>query len=603
MTKMLRFLAPYRKRIAAMLFLLLLQVAGTFFIPAMTADIINHGILTGDLDYVLLTGGRMILTAVLVTAIAVSAAYLSASNSALIGRDIRNALFSKVQSLSVNEFNRFGTASMITRNTNDVIQVQQAFSALTEMLLPAPVMAVTGLVLAFSKDRVLALAIVGVMVLVTFLSVTVSKKVLPLFETLQTLMDGINRKLRETIIGVRVIRAFERTEYEKLKVNDTFQEYGSLAIRINKMFAVLLPAITLIMNLCTLLIVALGGWRMAGGWVQVGDIMAVVEYGMLILSGLIMGIMAFVMIPRAKISVDRILAVLEAEPETAARAGEDSQKDGPKDSLEGGSEDDPEDSREHGPEDSQEHAPAKIEFRGVTFGYYGAEEDVLHDISFSVNAGETTAIIGGTGSGKSTVVNLMMGFYEAQEGDILVDGRDIKTMSKQKLRQKIGYVPQKAFLFSGTIADNFRHGKDDATEEEMMCAAKTAQIDGLIGSLEEGLSAPVSQAGNNFSGGQRQRLAIARALVKKPEIYLFDDSFSALDYKTDAKLRAALREEVKDSAVIIVAQRISTILDADQIIVMDEGRVAGIGNHRELLRDCGVYQQIARSQLSEEELA
>lgn len=587
MTKMLRFLAPYRKRIAAMLFLLLLQVAGTFFIPAMTADIINHGILTGDLDYVLLTGGRMILTAVLVTAIAVSAAYLSASNSALIGRDIRNALFRKVQSLSFNEFNQFGTASMITRNTNDVIQVQQAFSALTEMLLPAPVMAVTGLVLAFSKDRVLALAIVGVMVLVTFLSVTVSKKVLPLFEILQTLMDGINRKLRETIIGVRVIRAFERTEYEKLKVNDTFQEYGSLAIRINKMFAILLPAITLIMNLCTLLIVALGGWRMAGGWVQVGDIMAVVEYGMLILSGLIMGIMAFVMIPRAKISVDRILMVLEAEPETDARAGEDS----------------PEDSPEHGDEHGPEHAPAKIEFRGVTFGYYGAEEDVLHDISFAVNPGETTAIIGGTGSGKSTVVNLMMGFYEAQEGDILVDGRDIKMMSKRELRQKIGYVPQKAFLFGGTIADNFRHGKDDATEEEMMRAAKTAQIDGLIGSLEEGLSAPVSQAGNNFSGGQRQRLAIARTLVKKPEIYLFDDSFSALDYKTDAKLRAALREEVKDSAVIIVAQRISTILDADQIIVMDEGRVAGIGNHRELLRGCGVYQQIARSQLSEEELA
>lgn len=587
MTKMLRFLAPYRKRIAVMLFLLLLQVAGAFFIPTMTADIINHGILTGDLDYVLVTGSRMILTAVLVTVIAVSAAYLSASNSALIGRDIRNALFRKVQSLSLNEFNRFGTASMITRNTNDVIQVQQAFSALVEMLLPAPVMAVTGLVLAFSKDRVLALAIVGVMVLITFLSVAVSKKVLPLFEKLQTLMDGINRKLRETIIGVRVIRAFERTEYEEFKVNDTFQEYGSLAIRINKMFAVLLPAITLIMNLCTLLIVALGGWRMAGGWVQVGDIMAVVEYGMLILSGLIMGIMAFVMIPRAKISVDRIYAVLEAEPETAACAGEDSPEHGP----------------ENGSENSPEHGPAKIEFRGVTFGYCGAEEDVLHDISFIANTGETTAIIGGTGSGKSTVVNLMMGFYEAQEGDILVDGQDTKTMSKRKLRQKIGYVPQKAFLFSGTIADNLRQGKEDATEEEMMRAAKTAQIDGLIGSLEEGLLAPVSQAGNNFSGGQKQRLAIARALVRKPGIYLFDDSFSALDYKTDAKLRAALKDEVKDSAVIIVAQRISTILDADQIIVLDEGRVAGIGNHKELLRDCRIYKQIARSQLSEEELA
>lgn len=575
MRKMLQFLTPYRTRIAAMLFLLLLQVAGTFLIPTMTADIINNGILTGDLNYVLMTGGRMILAAVLVTVIAVGAVYLSSCNSALIGRDIRNALFRKVQSLSVDEFNRFGTASMITRNTNDVIRVQQAFSALTEMLLPAPVMAVTGLVLAFSKDRVLALAIIAVMGVITLLSLAISKKVMPLFEKLQTLMDGINRKLRETIIGVRVIRAFDRAEYEKQQVDDTFQEYGTMAIRINKMFSVLLPAVTLIMNLCTLLLVALGGWRMAGGWVQVGDIMAVVEYGMLILSGLIMGIMAFVMIPRAKISVDRINAVLETEPEAAVCTV-----------------------KENPYADS-----AGIEFRNVSFGYCGAEEKVLRNVSFKANAGETTAIIGGTGSGKSTVLNLIMGFYEVQEGQVLVDGQDTRTISKRDLRKKVGYVPQKAFLFSGTIADNLRQGKEDATEEEMMSAAGTAQIDGLIDSLAEGIYAPVSQAGNNFSGGQRQRLAIARALVKKPEVYLFDDSFSALDYKTDAKLRTALKKEIKDAAVIIVAQRISTILDADQIIVLDEGRIAGIGNHGELLRSCDVYQQIARTQLSEEELA
>lgn len=575
MRKMLHFLTPYKIRIAAMLVLLLLQVAGTFLIPTMTADIINNGILTGDLNYVLLTGSRMILAAVLVTVIAVGAVYLSSCNSALIGRDIRNALFRKAQSLSVDEFNRFGTASMITRNTNDVIRIQQAFSALTEMLLPAPVMAVTGLVLAFSKDRVLALAIIAVMGVITLMSVVVSKKVMPLFEKLQTLMDGINRKLRETIIGVRVIRAFDRTEYEKQQVDNTFQEYGTMAIRINKMFSVLLPAVTLIMNLCTLLLVALGGWRMAGGWVQVGDIMAVVEYGMLILSGLIMGIMAFVMIPRAKISVDRINAVLETEPEAAACTVKDSPNAG----------------------------SAGIEFQNVSFGYCGAEEKVLRNVSFKANAGETTAIIGGTGSGKSTVLNLIMGFYEVQEGYVLVNGQDTRTISKRDLRQKIGYVPQKAFLFSGTIADNLRQGKEDAEEEEMMRAVGTAQIGGLIESLEAGIYAPVSQAGNNFSGGQRQRLAIARALVKKPEIYLFDDSFSALDYKTDAKLRTALKEEIKDAAVIIVAQRISTILDADRIIVLDEGRIAGIGNHDELLHSCDVYQQIARSQLSEEELA
>lgn len=575
MRKMLHFLAPYRTRIAAMLFLLLLQVAGTFLIPTMTADIINKGILTGDLNYVLLTGGRMILAAVLVTAIAVGAVYLSACNSALIGRDIRNALFRKVQSLSVDEFNRFGTASMITRNTNDVIRVQQAFSALTEMLLPAPVMAVTGLVLAFSKDWVLALAIIAVMGVITLLSVAISKKVMPLFEKLQTLMDGINRKLRETIIGVRVIRAFDRTEYEKQQVDGTFQEYAALAIRINKMFSVLLPAVTLIMNLCTLFLVALGGWRMAGGWVQIGDIMAVVEYGMLILSGLIMGIMAFVMIPRAKTSVDRINAVLETESEAAVCTVKDNPYEG----------------------------SAGIEFQNVSFGYGGAEEKVLRNVSFKANAGETTAIIGGTGSGKSTVLNLIMGFYEVQEGCVLMNGQDIRTVSKRELRKKIGYVPQKAFLFSGTIADNLRQGKEDATKEEMMSAAGTAQIGGLIDSLAEGIYAPVSQAGNNFSGGQRQRLAIARALVKRPQVYLFDDSFSALDYKTDAKLRTALKKEIKDAAVMIVAQRISTILDADRIIVLDEGRIAGIGNHDELLHSCDVYQQIARSQLNEEELA
>lgn len=520
----------------------------------------------------------MLLAAILTAGVSVAVTYLTTWIFSIMGRDIRNALFQKSQSLSLNEFNRFGTASMITRCTNDITQIQQAYMAAIEMLLPAPVMTVAGLILAFSKDTLLAFSIIGAMLVVCLFAFLVSRKALPMFARLQSLLDRITRVLRENLTGIRVIRAFNRSDSEKERVDQTFTDYAETAIRINKIFAAMMPVILIIMNFCTLLIIGAGGQRVAAGRMQIGDIMALIEYAMLILYYLIMGIMVFMIFPRAQSCANRVSEVLSVQPEAPGTP------------------------RSH--RDSNEAAsPARLELCNVTFQYQGAEEPVLNNISFSAHKGQTTAIIGGTGSGKSTVASLIPRFYDIQSGTIRIDGRNIRHMPKRELRDKIGYVPQKAFLFSGTILDNFLHGKKDAGMEEIRHAAQVAQISDFIDSLESGYQTCVSQGGSNFSGGQRQRLSIARALVKRPEIYIFDDSFSALDFKTDARLRAALREEVRDAAVILVAQRISTIMDADQIVVLDEGRVAGTGTHRELMESCQVYQQIAQSQLSEEELA
>ncbi len=582
MIRLFRFLIPYKKQNTLMLILIFLQIFGTLYIPTLTADIVNNGIMAGDLNYIWRTGSVMILIAMVVVLLSISSTYLSAHNAASLARDIRNALFRKVQFISTDEFNKIGAASMITRNTNDVIQVQQAFSSLVQMLLPAPVMAVAGLILAFSKDRLLALSITGVMLLVILLAIIISKRAIPLFGKLQILMDNINRKVRETIIGVRIIRAFSRSDDEKKRMDDSFVEYGKLAIRINKIFAVMLPAITLIMNLCTLFLVWLGGNRMATGTMQVGDLMAIIEYAAIILMGLIMGIMAFVVIPKANASAARINTVLDIESKSNVQL---SVQDQVSDKA------------------SNENCDkAKVEFRNVSFRYNSAEEPVLRNISFTTDKGMTTAIIGSTGSGKSTIASVLMGFYDIQAGNIFIDGEDIHNLPESELRDKIGYVPQKSFLFSGTIADNLRHGKSDATANEMLHAAKIAQIDDFINGLEEGMEASVSQGGNNYSGGQKQRLSIARAIVKKPEIFIFDDSFSALDFKTDAKLRAALKKELTEAAIIIVAQRISSIIDADQIIVLDNGQIVGVGTHQDLITNCPIYQQIAKSQLSMEDV-
>lgn len=579
MIKLVRFLRPYKGRTALMLLLLFTQVVGTLYIPTLTADIVNNGIATGNLGYVWKTGGFMLTAAIITAIVSVLGTYSSTYIATSMGRDIRGALFRKVQDLSVNNFNQFGAASLITRSTSDVTQIQTAFSIMVEMLLPAPFMTIAGLVLAFSKNPMLSLMILGFMAVILIFTVLIGKKVIPLFNKMQTALDMINRTVRENIIGVRVIRAFNRTQDAKKRADQTFDDYANIAIKVNKIFAVLLPLVMLIMNICTVLIVWFGGKQVVAGNIGIGDIMAIVEYAMLTLMYLVMGVAVFIFIPRAQTCAGRINAVLETESGDS-KAASKTERD-----------------------ISETISTAKVEFRNVTFRYQDAEEAVLHDVDFKVEKGKTTAIIGSTGSGKSTIASLVMRFHDIESGSILVDGKDIRKYEQNELRDKIGYVPQKAFLFSGTIADNLRHGKKDATAEEMHHAAKIAQIEDFIEASEDGLNHRVSQGGSNFSGGQKQRLSIARAVIKKPDIYIFDDSFSALDFKTDTRLRAALKQEITDSAAIIVAQRISTILEADQIIVLEDGRIVGKGTHRELMEHCLVYQQIAYSQFSEEELA
>jgi len=558
-----------------MILCVFMQGFGTLYIPTLTADIVDNGILQGDLGYIWKIGTLMIIVALAIMSFSIFGTYLSSRISAYLGRDLRNALFQKAQKLSIEEFNDFGPASMISRNTSDVTKIQEAFSSSVEMLLPAPFMAIAGLVLTFSKDTGLALSIMGIMLVIILLAFFISKKAIPLLAKQQTLFDNMNKNIREKITGVRVIRAFNRTDYEKKRMDTSFFNYNKTAISINKLFAILMPLITLIMNISTLLIVYLGNIRVTSGSMQLGDIIAVIGYASIILMALIMGLAGITSLPKAKISSDRILAVLNVnEDET------------PKNSV-----------------IEQPRAKEIIKFDKVSFGYANAEETVLEDISFSVEKGQTTAIVGSTGSGKSTIASLLMGFYPSYAGDIFYKGENIANMSNVSLRDEIGYVPQKAFLFSGTIVENLRHGKKDATAEEIAHACKIAQVNDYINSLSEGLETSVAQGGNNFSGGQKQRLAIARALIKKPELYVFDDSFSALDYKTDARLRTLLKKETSEAAMIIVAQRISTIKDANQIIVLEEGKIAGIGTHQNLLKTCLPYQQIVNSQFNKEGIA
>ncbi len=574
MTKLLRFLSPYKLWVTFMIALLFGQVMGTLYIPKITADIVNNGIYAGDVEYVWKMGGFMLAVAVATAFLSILGTYSSNHIFTAMGRDMRCALFRKAQDFSANDFNKFGVPSLITRSTNDVTQVQMALSMCVEMLLPAPFMTIAGFILTYSKNATLAFVMLGFMVGIVILTVMIGKKIIPIFDKMQTSLDSINRTVRESIIGVRVIRAFNRQQDEKARSDKSFENYSNIAIKANKIFAALMPIIMLAMNISTLVVVWIGGGEIAGGKMEIGDISAVIEYSALTLMYLVMGISVFIFIPRAQTCAKRINDVLDTTPEFSKEPYNGEAADG-------------------------DHI---LEFIDVTFRYEGAEQAALSDISFSVGKGQTTAIIGSTGSGKSTVASLILRFHDIESGHVLVDGEDVRAYDQKALRSKIGYVPQKAFLFSGTIADNLCHGKPDATQKEMLHAAEIAQIRDFIDTSEMGLQTRVSQGGNNFSGGQKQRLSIARAIVKKPEIYIFDDSFSALDFKTDAKLREALKSETSQSAVIIVAHRISTILDADQIIVLDEGRMVGKGTHKELMESCPVYQQIAHSQLSEEEL-
>ncbi len=576
MIKLFKYLKPYSIPVAAVIILVFFQSMSDLYLPTLMSDIVNKGITNGDTNYIMITGGLMLLVALGGSVCAILAGYLSSHAAMGLGEIIRNELFTHVSRFSLHEFDKVGTPSLITRNTNDVTQVQMVVMIMMRMMISAPIMCVGGIILAVSKDPGLSWVIVIVIPVLAAVIITVALKGFPLFQSIQKKVDKINLVLREGLTGIRVIRAFNRDDDEKKRFHDANNDLMQTSVQVNRMMAMLMPVMMLVMNLTTVSVIWFGSVRVNVGTSNVGNMMAFLQYAMQILFSLLMASMMFIMLPRAQASAERINEVLDIEPEI----------------------NDPE-------KEIKTDARTKgyIEFRDVTFRYHGAEEPAVRNISFSAKPGEVTAIIGSTGSGKSTLINMIPRFYDADSGNILIDGVDVRDMTQEALRAKIGFVPQKAVLFTGTIADNILYGKEDASEGEIRKAAKTAQAADFISEMADGYNSIISQGGTNVSGGQKQRLSIARALVRKPEIFVFDDSFSALDFKTDARLRAALRKETAHSTVIIVGQRVATIMDADRIIVLDEGTICGIGTHKELYQSCQVYKEIVASQLSEEEIA
>ena len=575
MLRLFRFLKPFSVVLAIALGLLFFQALADLYLPTLMADIVDHGVVRNDVDYIWRIGGIMVLVAAGGVVCSISAAFLSSRIATGFGRDLRGTLFTRVTGYSLHEFDVLGTATLITRTTNDINQVQMVLMMILRMMISAPIMAIGGIIMAVSMDATLSLVIVVVIPVLGIVVGLVAWRAVPLFRAMQIKLDALNRVLRERLTGVRVIRAFNRVPFEQKRFTAANADLTATAIRVNRIMAVLMPVVLLVMNLTTIAIIWFGGIRIDNGDMQVGALMAFIQYVMQIMFSLLMVTMLFVMVPRAQVSAVRINQVLDtySEINDPATASEPSGERG------------------------------HVEFKDVTFNYPGAEQPAVCGISFTANPGEMVAIIGGTGSGKSTLINLVPRFYDVDSGSVLVDGVDVREMSQESLRERIGFVPQQALVFTGTIAENIRYGKEDATDEEVRRAAETAQAMEFISEMPDGFDSVISQGGTNLSGGQKQRLAIARALVRRPEIYIFDDSFSALDFKTDAKLRMALRRETSVATMIIVAQRVSTVLDADKIVVLDEGEIVGMGTHRELLKTSQVYREIVASQLSEEELA
>ena len=575
MLKLYRFLKPYSLMVAGVLLFVFLQTLGDLYLPTLMSDIINDGVLHGDTQKIMQIGGIMLLVAGGGALCAIVASFLSSRVAVGFGAILRSKLFRKVESFSLHEFDKIGTSTLITRTTNDIVQVQTVTIMIMRMMISAPIMSVGGIFLAFHEDRALTWVLAVAVPVLGIVIGLIAGKMIPLFKLVQVKIDKINLVLREKLTGIRVIRAFNTVERERKRFGEANAGLTDNYIRVNRIMAFMMPAIMLVMNMTSLAILWFGGIRISIGEMDLGALSAFTQYAMQIMMSMLMLAMMFIMVPRAQAAAVRINEVLETEPEIT-------------------------DTREASPSSSQK---GYIEFKDVTFSYHGAEEPALENISFSAKPGEITAIIGSTGSGKSTLINLIPRFYDVDSGSVLLDGTDVRKLTQEGLRAKIGFVPQKAVLFSGTIAENIRFGKENATEEEIRHAAEIAQASEFIANMDGGYSHEIAQGGTNVSGGQKQRLAIARALVRRPEIFVFDDSFSALDFKTDALLRAALKKEISDATVIIVAQRVGTVMDADRIIVLDEGRIAGIGTHRELLNTCRVYREIVSSQLSEEELA
>lgn len=573
MLKLMRFLKPYRLMVVLIVVLTFLQSMAQLYLPTLMSDIVDTGIVHGNIPYILEIGVLMLLVAIIGTLATVWSGYLAAKAASGFGKLLRHEVFAKVEYFSLQDYNEFSPASLITRTTNDITQIQMLATMILRMFISAPIMAIGGIFMAFSKDATLSLVIVIAIPILTVAIIGIARQSVPLFRALQSKLDKLNLVLRENLSGIRVVRAFNRVRHEQGRFREANQDLTQTAIRVNRIMAFLMPVIMLVLNYTTIAIIWFGGLRIDRGDMQVGDLMAFLQYVMQIMFSFVMVSMLFVMIPRASASATRINEVLAVLPE---RQGEIPSND------------------------LNTSSQGQLEFRNVSFRYPGAEQTALSGITFMARPGEVTAIIGGTGSGKTTLLNLIPRFYEVESGSIRLDGEDIRTLSYENLRAQIGYVPQKAILFTGSITENIRYGREAAAEQDIIQAAQTAQMQEYIEELPEGFSSLITQGGTNLSGGQKQRLAMARALVRRPKIYLFDDSFSALDFKTDALLRQALKRQTGQATVFIVAQRVSTIMDADQIIVLDEGQIIGIGSHSELLKACESYREIVVSQLSEE---
>jgi ABC-type multidrug transport system fused ATPase/permease subunit len=564
-------LRPYAVQVAAVVTMLVIQTVGNLYLPNLNADIINNGVVTGHVGYIFRTGALMLGVTLVLGIVAIVAVYWASRVSMGIGADVRADVYGRVQGFSTREMNAFGTPSLITRNTNDVQQIQLFMQMALTLMIIAPIMCVGGVIMAVKEGSALSpLLAVAVPVMAVVIGAMLAL-VVPLFRSMQAKIDRINQVLREQITGVRVIRAFLRVSSERRRFETANADLTATALRVNRIFALAMPTLMAIMNLSSVAVLWFGGRLVSEGSMPIGNLTAFLTYIMQILISVMMAVMMVILIPRAMASAERIEEVLDAVPSVS----------------------DP----------PRPITPARVtgvvEFRDVTFGYPGSEQPVLHGLTFTLRPGRVCAIIGGTGSGKSTLLNLIPRFFDATGGTVLVNGADVRDQELEQLWSSIGLVPQRAFLFSGTVASNLRFGRAEATDAELWHALTVAQARDFVASMSGQLDATIDQGGTNVSGGQRQRLSIARALVKRPRLYLFDDCFSALDAATDARLRTALRADTRDATVVIVAQRVSSIMHADQIIMLDEGRIAGIGSHQHLLATCDPYGEIVMSQLGE----
>ncbi|EIV94393.1 ABC transporter ATP-binding protein [Frankia sp. QA3] len=568
-------LARYQRPIAILVALQLVSTIGMLYLPTLNADIIDHGVVVGDTGYILRIGGVMLGVSIVQLVCAGAAVFFGARTAMAIGRDLRAAVFDRVQAFSVREVGRFGAPSLITRATNDVQQVQMLVLLSFTLMVSAPIMCIGGIILAVNQDAGLSLLLVVIVPILAVIITLIVRRMRPLGRAMQEHLDTVNRILREQITGLRVIRAFVRDDHERRRFGVANTELTDVSLRFGRLMALMFPLVLTVVNFSSVAVLWFGAHRIDAGHMQIGALTAFLSYLMQILMSVMMATFMFMMIPRAEVCAERIQDVLATDSSLRP-------PDNPVREL-----------RAHG----------LLELRGVGFHYPGAEDPVLRGVSLTARPGQTTAVIGSTGSGKTTLLGLIPRLAETTEGAVLVDGVDVRDIDPAVLARTVGVVPQRPYLFSGTVASNLRYGNPDATDDELWQALETAQAREFVEAMPDGLDTPIAQGGTNVSGGQRQRLCIARLLVHRPEIYLFDDSFSALDYATDARLRAALAQETADATVVIVAQRVATIRDADQIVVLERGEVVGVGTHHQLMADNPTYREIVLSQLTEQEAA